>query len=155
MLGQGFDGVETDLDETFDGNEGKSGFKISQAGEEKYLTTLADYMHGLGLAWIAKNLDDTERASFVDTMEPLAQGIVSEQCNQYDTCSYLHPFLAAGKWVGNAEYSKALSQFAVRQRQRHERHLFQPEPRRRPQPLPLNGRAPTKGHVPHGRRALH
>jgi hypothetical protein len=108
---KGFDGVETDLDETFHGNEGKTGFTISQADEENYLTTLADYMHGLGLAWIAKNLDDTERASFVDSMEPLAQGIISEQCNQHHTCSYLDPFLAADKWVGNAEYSKALSQF--------------------------------------------
>ena len=106
-----FDGVETDLDETFGSNEGKTGFKITQADEESFLNTLADYMHGLGLAWIAKNLDDTERTSFVDSMEPLAQGIISEQCNQYNTCSYLHPFQAADKWVGNAEYSIALSQF--------------------------------------------
>ena len=108
---KGFDGVETDLDETFHGNEGKTGFTMSQADEENYLSTLAAYMHGLGLAWIAKNLDDTQRASFVDAMEPLAQGIISEQCNQYHTCSYLDPFLTAGKWVGNAEYSKALSKF--------------------------------------------
>jgi hypothetical protein len=108
---KGFDGVETDLDETFDANEGKTGFTITQDDEESYLTTLADYMHRLRLAWIAKNLDDTERASFVDAMEPLAQGIISEQCNQYHSCSYLHPFLAAHKWVGNAEYSKALSGF--------------------------------------------
>jgi hypothetical protein len=108
---KGFDGVETDLDETFDGNEGNTGFTITKADEQNYLTTLADYMHGLGLAWIAKNLDDTERASFVDAMEPLAQGIISEQCNQYHTCSYLAPFLAADKWVGNAEYSTAMSQF--------------------------------------------
>jgi hypothetical protein len=108
---KGFDGVETDLDETFDSNEGKTGFTITEADEENYLTTLADYMHGHGLAWIAKNLDDTERASYVDAMETLAQGIISEQCNQYHTCSYLQPFQAADKWVGNAEYSIALSQF--------------------------------------------
>jgi len=108
---KGFDGVETDLDETFGGNEGKTGFAITQADEESYLTTLADYMHGLGLAWIAKNLDDTARAAFVDAMAPLAQGIISEQCNQYHTCSYLHPFEAADKWIGNAEYSVALSRF--------------------------------------------
>jgi hypothetical protein len=108
---KGFDGVETDLDETFDGNEGKTGFKITEADEESYLTTLADYMHSLGLAWIAKNLDDTDRASFVDSMEPLAQGITSEQCNQYHTCSYLHPFEVGDKWIGNAEYSLALSRF--------------------------------------------
>jgi Glycoside-hydrolase family GH114 len=110
---KGFDGVETDLDETFGHNEGQTGFTITQADEESYLTTLADYMHGLGLAWIAKNLDDTQKASFVDAMEPLAQGIISEQCNQYHTCSYLKPFLTAGKWVGNAEYSLPLSKFCA------------------------------------------
>jgi hypothetical protein len=102
---KGFDGVETDLDETFGNNEGKTGFTITQADEESYLTTLSSYMHGLGLAWIAKNLDDTGIASFVNDMQPLAQGIISEQCNQYGTCSLLNSFLSAGKWVGNAEYA--------------------------------------------------
>jgi glycosyl hydrolase family 114 len=68
-------------------------------------------MHSLGLAWIAKNLDDTANTSFVDTMAPLAQGIISEQCNQYNTCHYLRPFLTAHKWIGNAEYSLTLSKF--------------------------------------------
>ena len=90
--GKGFDAVETDLDETFNGNEGATGFTITQANEESYLTTLANYMHGIGLGWIAKNLDDTGVQSFVTHLEPLAQGIVTEQCNQYDTCSLLTPF---------------------------------------------------------------
>jgi hypothetical protein len=108
---KGFDGVETDLDETFGGNEGKTGFTITQADEESYLTTLANYMHGLGLAWIAKNLDDTGNATFVNDMAPLAQGIITEQCNQYSTCSLLQPFMTAGKWIGNAEYNLSLAQF--------------------------------------------
>jgi len=45
---KGFDAVETDLDETFNNNEGTTGFTITQADEEAYLTTLANYMHGLG-----------------------------------------------------------------------------------------------------------
>jgi hypothetical protein len=102
---KGFDGVETDLDETFGNNEGKTGFTITQANEESYLTILSSYMHSLGLGWIAKNLDDTGIASFVNDMAPLAQGIISEQCNQYSTCSLLSPFEKAGKWIGNAEYS--------------------------------------------------
>ena len=77
---------------------------ITKANEETYLETLANYMHGLGLGWIAKNLDDTENASFVNDMQPYAQGMISEQCNQYNTCSYLSSFLSAGKWIGNAEY---------------------------------------------------
>jgi hypothetical protein len=111
---KGFNAVETDLDETFGGNEGSTGFTITKANEESYLTTLADYMHGLGLGWIAKNLDDTGNASFVNDMEPLAQGIISEQCNQYKTCTLLNSFLSAGKWIGNAEYSpETLAEFCA------------------------------------------
>jgi hypothetical protein len=101
---KGFNGVETDLDETFGNNEGPTGFRITQADEERYLTRLASYLHHLGLAWIAKNLDDTGRPSFVDRMEPLAQGIITEQCRQYRTCALLRPFERARKWIGDAEY---------------------------------------------------
>jgi hypothetical protein len=41
----------------------------------------------------------------VNHLEPLAQGIVTEQCNQYDTCSLLSPFRTHAKWIGNAEYA--------------------------------------------------
>ncbi len=102
---KGFNAVETDLDETFGNNEGTTGFTITQANEEAYLTTLAGYMHSLDLGWIAKDLDDTGNASFVSDMAPLSQGIITEQCNQYDTCSLLSPFASEGKWIGDAEYS--------------------------------------------------
>jgi hypothetical protein len=108
---KGFDAVETDLDETYGSNEGKTGFTITQANEESYLTTLANYMHGLGLAWIAKNLDDTGSQAFVSAMEPLAQGILSEQANQYGTISLDNVFLAAGKPVLDAEYKGPTSSF--------------------------------------------
>src|SRR4051794_35236576 len=101
---KGFDAVETDLDETFGGNEGSTGFTITQANEETFLETLANYMHGIGLGWIAKNLDDTGIQSFVNHLQPYAQGMISEQCNQYATCSLFNSFLTAGKWIGNAEY---------------------------------------------------
>jgi hypothetical protein len=38
-------------------------------------------------------------------MAPLSQGIITEQCNQYGTCSLLSPFESEGKWIGDAEYS--------------------------------------------------
>jgi hypothetical protein len=107
-----FGAVETDLDETFGNNEGATGFSITRAQEEAYLETLAGYMHGLGLAWIAKNLDDAGIQSFVSDLEPYAQGVISEQSNQYGTVALLRPFLAAGKPVMNAEYSLPLAQFA-------------------------------------------
>jgi hypothetical protein len=110
---KGFDAVETDLDETFGNNEGSTGFTITQANEETFLTTLANYMHSVNLGWIAKNLDDTGVASFVSDMAPLSQGIISEQCNQYGTCSLLAPYKSEGKWIGNAEYSESQSQFCT------------------------------------------
>jgi hypothetical protein len=108
---KGFDAVETDLDETFGSNEGNTGFTITQANEESYLETLALYMNGLGLVWIAKDLDDTANQSFVSDMEPYAAGIISEQCNQYSTCSLLQPFLINHKPVMNVEYSEATAKF--------------------------------------------
>ena len=101
---KGFDAVETDLDETYDDHEGATGFaKFSETQEQTYLTTLADYMHSLHLGWIAKDLDDTGD-NFAALMEPLADGIITEQCNQYGTCSALTSY-EGQKAVLNAEYS--------------------------------------------------
>jgi len=111
---KGFDGVETDLDETFNGNEGTTGFTITQADEQAYLTTLANYMHGLGLGWIGKNPDDTGVQSFVNFVAGLADGVITEQCNQYTTCSaYASAGMEHVKWIGNAEYSLTPSQFCT------------------------------------------
>jgi hypothetical protein len=107
---KGFDAVETDLDESYSGSDGTTGFIISQAAEQQYLTTLANYMHSLGLGWIAKNLDDTGD-NFATLMEPTADGIISEQCGQYGTCGALSAFASAGKWIGEAEYNLTTSQF--------------------------------------------
>lgn len=104
---KGFDGVETDLDETWGNEEGTTGFgTFTQAQEESYLTTLANYMHANNIAWIAKNLDDEGSATFVSDMEPIAQGMISEECNHNSSCSLLSSFLADHKWIGNAEYTQ-------------------------------------------------
>jgi hypothetical protein len=100
---KGFDAVETDLDETYNGNEGTTGFTITESDEQTYLTTLANYMHSLGLGWIAKDLDDTGDG-FAGVMQPLASGIITEQCNQYGTCGQLTSY-EGHKAVLNAEYS--------------------------------------------------
>jgi hypothetical protein len=100
---KGFDAVETDLDETYNNNEGTTPWTITESNEQTYLTTLADYMHSLGLGWIAKDLDDTGDG-FAGVMEPLASGIITEQCNQYGTCGQLTSY-EGNKAVLNAEYS--------------------------------------------------
>jgi hypothetical protein len=106
---KGFDAVETDLDETYSGSDGTTGFIISQQAEQTYMTTLADYMHSLGMGWIAKNLDDTGD-SFATLMEPVADAIITEQCNQYGTCGALSAY-EGQKAVFNAEYDLATSAF--------------------------------------------
>jgi hypothetical protein len=108
---KGFDAVETDLDETFNSNEGSTGFTITQANEEAYMTTLAGYMHSLGLGWFLKDCDDIGNASYCTDMEPLADAVLTEQCQQYGTCSYLGAFPAAGKAVFDAEYQGPASAF--------------------------------------------
>jgi hypothetical protein len=108
---KGFDAVETDLDETYDGNEGATGFTITRADEQAYLTTLASFMHSIGLGWIAKNLDDTGD-DFASVMQPLTDGMLTEQCNQYDSCGALSSYVDA-KAVFNAEYSVPTSGFCA------------------------------------------
>ena len=106
---KGFDAVETDLDETYSGSDGTTGFIISQQAEQTYMTTLADYMHSLGMGWMAKNLDDTGD-SFATVMEPMADGIITEQCNQYGTCGALSAYQGQ-KAVFNAEYDLGTAAF--------------------------------------------
>jgi hypothetical protein len=67
------------------------------------MTSLANYMHSLGLGWIIKNPDDTGD-SYAADMEPLADGVLTEQCNQYGTCGLLSSYVGH-KAVFNAEYA--------------------------------------------------
>ena len=108
---KGFDAVETDLDETYAGGDGTTGFTLSEADEVAYMSTLANYMHRDGLAWIIKNPDDTGD-NFAATMEPLADGVLTEQCNQYSTCSALSSYFGH-KAIFNAEYNIPTSQFCA------------------------------------------
>ena len=98
-----FDAVETDLDETFNNNEGSTGFTITEADEEAYMTTIANYIHSLGMAWFLKDPDDVGNTSFSDAMYPLADAVITEQCNQYGTCADLGDFLG-NKPIFNVEY---------------------------------------------------
>jgi hypothetical protein len=103
---KGFDAVETDIDEEYADH---SGFPLTKAIEEQYMTTLADYMHGLGLGWWIKNPDDTGD-SYASDMYPLADAVLTEQCNQYSTCNLLSAYIGH-KAVFNAEYHGSRSSF--------------------------------------------
>jgi len=103
-----FDAVETDIDEEYND---ESGFPITKSDEEGYMTTLADYMHSLGMAWFIKNPDDTGD-SYATDMQPLADAVLTEQCNQYSTCNLLSAYVGY-KAVFDAEYRLKRSKFCA------------------------------------------
>ncbi len=103
---KGFDAVETDIDEEY---TDPSGFHLTRAMEESYMTTLANYMHGLGLGWWIKNPDDTGD-SYASDMYPLADAVLTEQCNQFHTCGSLSAYVGH-KAVFNAEYRSSTTSF--------------------------------------------
>ena len=97
---KGFDAIEPDLDESYRYN---TGFPLTKANEEAFMTPLTNYAHGLGLAMFGKNPDDTGDDYAADMVD-VFDGVITEQCNEYATCSLLNGYLAAGKPVLNAEY---------------------------------------------------
>jgi hypothetical protein len=105
---KGFDAVETDIDEEYND---APGFALTKADEESYMTTLANYMHGLGLGWWIKNPDDTAD-SYAADMYPLADAVLTEQCNQYSTCGFLSDYVGH-KAVFNAEYHLRPAKFCA------------------------------------------
>jgi Glycoside-hydrolase family GH114 len=107
---KGFDAVETDLDETYSGYDGPTGLGITKSDEQTFLTTLANFIHGLNMGWIAKNLVDTGD-NFATIMQPLADGLLTENCNQWNQCGQAGTYIAHGKGVLNAEFNLDTSQF--------------------------------------------
>jgi hypothetical protein len=103
---KGFDAIEPDIDESYTAN---TGFPLTKAIEEAYMTTLANYAHSLGLAMFGKNPDDTGD-SYAADMVNVFDAVLTEQCNQYGTCSLLNAYTGK-KAVFNAEYSNSLSAF--------------------------------------------
>lgn len=104
---KGFDAVETDIDDEFGD---PTGLPLTQADQEKYMTTLARYMHSLGLGWWIKNPDDTGSSSYATDMHSLADAVLTEQCNQYSSCGFLSAYVG-NKAVFNAEYHLKPSAF--------------------------------------------
>ncbi len=105
---KGFDAVETDIDESYGS---PTGFPLTKAEEETYMTTLAGDMHALGMAWWIKNPDDTGD-SYASDMSGVADAVLTEECNQYATCGLLSAY-EGHKAVFNAEYSLATSRFCA------------------------------------------
>ena len=102
---KGFDAVEPDNIEAF---SNKSGFPITAAEQLTFNEWVAEAVHSLGMAVLQKN--DAEQAA---AMQPDFDGVLTEQCNQYEECSDYAPYLAAGKPVVNAEYKLKDAKFCA------------------------------------------
>jgi hypothetical protein len=97
---KGFDGLEPD---NIDSQGNDPGFLITLKQQKRYAIWVAGEAHKLGLAVFQKN--DPEQAA---VLAPYFDGVISEQCNEYQECGSWRPYLRAGKPVLNAEYDKSL-----------------------------------------------
>jgi hypothetical protein len=95
-----FDAVEPD---NMDGFENDTGFHITARQQLRYDQWVAGEVHSLGMAVLEKNDPEQARA-----LEPFFDGVLDEQCNQYQECGSFEPYLRAGKPVLNAEYQRSL-----------------------------------------------
>ena len=105
---KGFDAVETDIDESYGS---ATGFGLTLADQERFMSTLANYMHGLGLGWWIKNPDDTGDKYAAD-MQPLADAVLTEQCHQHSSCGLLAKYFGT-KAIFNAEYQLRRQSFCA------------------------------------------
>jgi hypothetical protein len=94
---KGCDGVEPD---NVDGYSNATGIALTAADQLAYNRCLAQEAHRRHLAVALKN-DVAQVDNLVDDFD----FAVNEQCHEYDECSALIPFIAAGKPVFNAEYA--------------------------------------------------
>jgi hypothetical protein len=98
---KGFDAVEPDIGDSYTDN---TGFGITEAQNAAYDNTIGAYAHSLGLAWGQKNGD--QDPAFAKMQEPVADFLLTEECNYYHTCATVAaPYVAAHKLVLNAEYT--------------------------------------------------
>jgi len=92
----GFDAVEPD---NMDGAENATGFNLTVGESDQYAEWVADEVHSLGMSIAQKNFEDQSRV-----LQPYFDFVVEEQCFQYDDCSDLAPYTAAGKAIFEVEY---------------------------------------------------
>jgi hypothetical protein len=97
---KGFDAIEPD---NIDGYTNDTGFPLTAREQLTYDEWVANTAHSLGLAVFQKNDPGQARA-----LEPYFDGVLDEQCNQYQECGSFDVYLVAGKPVLNAEYEGSL-----------------------------------------------
>ena len=104
---KGFDAVEPDIDDSYTDD---TGFPLTEAEEISFDTTIAAYAHRLKLAIALKNGDDF---SFAQSMRPVVDFVIDEQCFQYATCAAFADYPSAGRAVFEVEYDLPTSRFCA------------------------------------------
>jgi len=94
---KGCDGVEPD---NVDAYTNQSGFDITAEHQLDFTIWLATEAHRRGLSVGLKN-----NLEQVIELEPYFDWALNEQCNQYDECDALLPFIESGKAVFGVEYT--------------------------------------------------
>ena len=92
----GFDAVEFD---NVEGYANRTGLPLSQGAQLLFDTALANLAHARGLAVALKN--DLEQ---IPALLPYFDMAIDEQCQEFEECDALTPFVAAGKPVFQVEY---------------------------------------------------
>jgi hypothetical protein len=101
---KGCDGVEPD---NVDGYTNDPGFPLTAADQLDYNTWMANQAHARGLSIGLKN--DLDQ---VEALEPLYDWALNEECQSWNECDMLQPFLDANKAVFHVEYVDQESQGA-------------------------------------------
>jgi hypothetical protein len=93
---KGFDAVEWD---NMDAYQNRPGFPLTARDQLVFNQFMFNNAHAHGMSVLLKNdLDQVRR------LLPYVDGVLDEQCFQYDECGLLRPVVAAGKPVFVAEY---------------------------------------------------
>jgi len=101
----GFDAVEFD---NVEGYANSSGFPLSDGDQLVFNTSVANLAHARGLTAALKN-----DLGQVTELVPYFDMAVNEQCQQFDECAALDPFIGAGKAVFQVEYEVQPSGFCA------------------------------------------
>lgn len=100
----GCDGVEPDQNNPIGNNPG---FSISVADQKTWYLEVARLAHARNLSVGQKNGIETTDAQTVAAFD----WALNEECNQYNECNVLYPFIAAGKAVFQVEYKGTTASF--------------------------------------------
>lgn len=105
----GCDAVEPDNMDGYDETaHDASGFPLNYEDQIYFNLWVADAVHAQGMAvGLKNNINQAQDPRIIEAFD----FVVSEQCFQYNECSYFSGFLAVNKPVFEAEYRRALSNF--------------------------------------------